>query len=95
VWIRTREDAGKVCTDITDSGPGISRENADKMFVPFFTTKDADKGHGLGLSISHGIMENHGGGLSFRSSPGEGTVFTAALPVMNEKESRKGAAGRQ
>jgi two-component system, sporulation sensor kinase E len=74
---------------IADSGPGISFENRKKIFEPFFTTK-GEKGTGLGLWVSHGIVEKHGGTIRFRSSiiPGRsGTVFSVFLPLKNEHHS--------
>ena len=58
---------------VTDNGPGISEENLDEIFVPFFTTRQ--KGSGIGLSISKQIMRVHGGNLKVRSVPGKETVF--------------------
>ena len=58
---------------VSDNGPGISEENLDEIFVPFFTTRQ--KGSGIGLSISKQIMRLHGGNLTVRSVPGKETVF--------------------
>ena len=58
---------------VTDNGPGIAEENLDKIFIPFFTTRQ--KGSGIGLSISKQIMRVHGGNLKVRSIPGKETVF--------------------
>ena len=65
---------------IEDTGSGISRENLDKIFDPFFSTKTR-KGSGLGLSISYGIIKNHGGSVDVHSVEGQGTCFTVSLPV--------------
>jgi signal transduction histidine kinase len=67
--------------EIADSGPGISAENLEKIFAPFFTTKSPDKGTGLGLYISRSIVEQLGGRLEVTSCPGEGTTFTLRLPA--------------
>ncbi|MBU1564645.1 MAG: response regulator [Proteobacteria bacterium] len=67
---------------IGDTGPGIAPELWDKIFDPYFTTKEIGKGTGMGLSIIHGIAKNYGGYVYFRSHPGEGTVFHVMLPVM-------------
>jgi two-component system NtrC family sensor kinase len=64
-----------------DTGMGISPENIDKIFDPFFTTKDVGKGTGLGLAVSYGIVERHGGTVGVESAPGNGTTFTISLPV--------------
>jgi len=65
---------------VGDSGTGIPKEIASRVFDPFFTTKGPGQGSGLGLSISHSIMQKLGGSLSFESEPGRGTVFRASLP---------------
>ena len=58
---------------VIDNGPGISEENIDEIFVPFFTTRQ--NGSGIGLSISRQIMKAHGGNLKVRSVPDKETVF--------------------
>jgi two-component system, NtrC family, sensor kinase len=63
-----------------DNGCGISPEHLKRVFDPFFTTKETE-GTGLGLSVSYGIIENHGGEIGVRSKVGEGTVFTVRLPL--------------
>jgi two-component system NtrC family sensor kinase len=73
------DDGTYVCTELTDTGAGISEENLTRIFDPFFTTKS--DGTGLGLSISYGIISNHGGKIGVRSTPGEGTTFSVLLPV--------------
>jgi len=65
---------------VEDTGAGISQENLDKIFDPFFSTK-AQKGFGLGLSVSYGIINNHGGHVDVKSREGEGTRFTIYLPT--------------
>lgn len=72
-----------VVVQIIDNGVGISQENLDKIFDPFFSTKN-QKGFGLGLSISYGIIENHGGHITVESELGVGTQFTILLPVEKE-----------
>jgi signal transduction histidine kinase len=66
---------------IRDSGGGIAPENLDKMFTPFFTTKSAGEGTGLGLYVSKGIVEAHGGTITAGNHPEGGAVFTVELPV--------------
>ncbi|HKL26345.1 MAG TPA: ATP-binding protein [Desulfuromonadales bacterium] len=72
-------------TSITDTGYGIAEQDLPKIFDPFFTTKGANEegigGTGLGLSVSYGIIQNHGGRINVRSMVGEGTTFTIDLPV--------------
>ena len=65
---------------VTDNGPGIKADVLPRIFDPFFTTKRIGDGSGLGLSVSHGIVEQHGGHLTVESSPGH-TAFTVALPA--------------
>jgi len=67
--------------NISDTGSGIPKDNLDKIFSPFFTTKSYDKGTGLGLSIVYGIIKMHQGQISVQSQMGKGTTFTITLPV--------------
>jgi signal transduction histidine kinase len=64
---------------IADTGPGIAAEHLRRIFDPFFTTKE--QGTGLGLSLSYGIIKEHGGEFTVASRPGEGATFTIALPL--------------
>lgn len=66
---------------VTDNGTGISEETKSKIFQPFFTTKHTSEGTGLGLSLSHDIIKNHGGDIQVESKLGEGTAFTIQLPI--------------
>ena len=68
------------CFRISDTGVGIEKDVIGKIFDPFFTTKTDGRGSGLGLSISHGIIELHKGHILVESRPGEGTTFTVCLP---------------
>jgi len=78
----TTENKGKqVRISIADSGGGMAHEQLDKIFVPFFTTKEVGKGTGLGLSVSYGIIKSFGGKIEVASSVGEGSTFTIVLPV--------------
>ncbi|PLY04699.1 MAG: two-component sensor histidine kinase [Desulfuromonas sp.] len=69
-----------ICIQVADTGSGISKENLERIFDPFFSTK-SQKGFGLGLSVSYGIIRNHGGRVDVQSVEGEGTCFTILLPV--------------
>jgi PAS domain S-box-containing protein len=69
---------------IKDTGTGISPEILDKIFDPYFTTKEIGKGTGLGLSIVHGIVQSYGGSIVCDSQLGEGTVFNIMLPIVEE-----------
>jgi two-component system, NtrC family, sensor kinase len=66
---------------VTDTGAGIPAEHLDKLFDPFFTTKDVGRGTGLGLAVSYGIAERHGGYVRAQSEVGKGSKFTVWLPV--------------
>jgi len=70
-----------VRVSIADNGPGISPENITKIFDPFFTTKPGGGGSGLGLSVCHGIITEHGGNIYVGSTLGKGTTFTIELPI--------------
>ncbi|MFO7812404.1 MAG: ATP-binding protein [Pelovirga sp.] len=79
---------------IEDTGTGISREHLDKIFDPFFTTK-LQKGFGLGLSVTYGIIQNHGGKVDVQSTEGEGTRFSILLPVKNPDWTGAGDRGER
>ncbi len=78
---RSDLDGRHVRLVIADSGCGIAREIIGKIFDPFFTTKQRTGGSGLGLSIAHGIVEQHGGRLEVESEEGEGSTFRLVLPI--------------
>jgi len=66
---------------VGDNGCGIAPENLNRIFEPFFTTKPVGSGTGLGLSLSYGIVNRHGGRIEVASVVGQGTRFTVHLPV--------------
>jgi len=70
---------------VNDTGPGISPEIINRIFDPYFTTKEMGKGSGMGLSIVHGIVKNHNGAVSVDSNPGKGTTFSILIPVIDKK----------
>jgi len=70
---------------IKDNGSGITPEILDRIFDPYFTTKEIDKGTGMGLAVVHGIIKNHNGAVHVDSEPGEGTSFSMAFPVVHER----------
>ena len=76
--VRLTRSAGHVEVAVADNGPGIPLEVRDHIFEPFFTTKDVGEGTGLGLYISHSIVRQMGGTLTFETSS-EGTTFTVQL----------------
>ena len=73
--------SGDLQVVVADTGCGIPEDKLDQIFMPFFTTKDVGRGTGLGLSVSHGIIEGMGGTISVQSEEGEGTTFTVELPA--------------
>jgi signal transduction histidine kinase len=67
---------------VTDTGCGIAAGDLDKIFNPFFTTKEVGKGTGLGLTVVHGIVQEHGGQIDVESEVGRGTAFRVRLPIL-------------
>lgn len=77
---RKNNEKGQLVFSVADTGQGISKDHLARIFDPFFTTRDVGKGSGLGLSIIHGIIEQHGGSIDVESEQGKGTVFSIYLP---------------
>jgi PAS domain S-box-containing protein len=71
---------------VSDTGHGIASEIMERIFDPYFTTKDTGKGTGLGLSVAQGIVKTHGGSITAYSEPGKGTTFHVYLPIILEAE---------
>ena len=69
-----------------DNGAGIAAEHIDHVFDPFFTTKDIGEGTGLGLSVTYGIVKDHGGAIRVESEPGHFTRFIIHLPIAASHE---------
>jgi signal transduction histidine kinase len=67
--------------EFQDDGPGISPENLERVFIPFFTTKDA--GTGLGLALVHKIIVHHDGAIRVECAPGQGATFVVTLPLVH------------
>jgi len=84
--IQTRSVETSVVVDFKDSGIGIAPENIARIYDPFFTTKEVGQGTGLGLSLSYGIIQEHGGRILVESRPGEGTHFTIKLPSAQARQ---------
>jgi len=80
--IETEENKSYVRTTFTDDGPGIPAEHLDSIFDPFFTTKGEKGGTGLGLSVCHGIIIEHGGRIYAKCKPGKGTTFFVEFPII-------------
>ena len=83
---------GAVEVEFTDSGHGIKEEDLERIFSPFFTTKEIGHGTGLGLAISYGIVQEHKGTITVASEEGQGATFTIRLPVSSEQETTPRAA---
>ena len=79
--IRTERDDRTARVSFEDTGPGIPPEHRDRIFDPFFTTKPEVSGTGLGLSVSLGIVQSHGGTIEVESEVGKGSTFTVVLPL--------------
>jgi CheY-like chemotaxis protein len=78
--LRTRRTPGGAALHIVDSGPGIPAQHLERIFDPFFTTKAPGEGTGLGLSLVHNIVTEHGGVIHVDSQVGKGTAFRVELP---------------
>ena len=80
--LSTEADGDTVIVQVKDTGHGITREDVKRIYDPFFTTKSTSRGTGLGLSVSYGIVQEHGGAIFVDSTPGKGTNFQVALPAL-------------
>lgn len=78
---------------ISDTGCGIAEENLQRIFDPFYTTKGIGRGTGLGLSVSHGTIEAHGGVIDVKSTAGQGTEFHIYLPLGDPYTTEQGSEG--
>jgi len=81
ITITTMLVNGAIKIALADSGMGMEPQQLDKIFLPFYTTKDVGKGTGLGLSVSYGIIKNLGGKIEVESARGKGSTFTITLPI--------------
>jgi PAS domain S-box-containing protein len=84
--ITTENKDGHIRISFKDDGTGMSQETKNKLFHPFFTTKDVGEGTGLGLSLSRSIILEHGGTIEVESQPGQGATFIITLPVTQPAE---------
>ncbi len=73
-----------ICLSISDNGTGIPEEIKDKLFEPYFTTKEVGKGSGMGLAVVHGIVKNYKGDIQVESHPEKGTTFSIFLPITSK-----------
>ncbi len=81
ITLRTSAAGGRVIVEVSDTGQGMSVEVQKRIFEPFFTTKPEGAGTGLGLSVSFGIVQTHGGMLTVHSAPGAGATFRLTLQI--------------
>lgn len=79
--IRAKPQGRSIAFEFEDSGCGVPPEIARRIFEPFFTTKEQGRGTGMGLAVSYGIVQKHGGALDFTPRPGGGTIFRVEIPV--------------
>ncbi len=86
VGTKPEEDGKSIRLSITDNGPGMSEDIKNRVFDPFFTTKQRTGGTGLGLSVTYGIVQEHGGRVEVTSAVGEGATFTYHFPVKRRAE---------
>jgi PAS domain S-box-containing protein len=82
--VKTERMGNRIRISFKDDGPGIAKENLEKIFEPFFTTREVGRGTGLGLSVCHGIVTQHGGKIYARSELGKGATFFVELPIVTE-----------
>ena len=85
VRVEVRQEGERVIASVSDDGPGIDPVALSRIFEPFYTTRRAAGGTGLGLSVSLGIAESHGGSLTASSEPNRGSTFTLSLPLAPEE----------
>ncbi len=88
VLVRTRRDEAFARIEIEDDGPGIGEDDRELIFDPFFSTRVAEGGTGLGLSVAHGIVSDHGGHIDLATSPLGGAKFTIVLPIESPEGGR-------
>jgi len=86
ITIRTGKSGADAWFEVADTGKGIPAENLHQIFDPFFTTKPVGQGTGLGLSVSYGIVQKHGGGIEVKSAPGKGTAMRVWLPFKHQAD---------
>lgn len=81
IKVKTQKDGSLAKIEISDTGQGIPKENLEKIFLPFFSSKEYGKGTGLGLSIARKVIKEHNGEITVKSTTGKGTSFIISLPL--------------
>jgi len=81
IHLRTSHDDSDVIIEVEDNGPGISDSEAPRIWDAFWTTKDEGEGTGLGLSVAHSIVVDHGGTISLEKTPAQGATFVIRIPI--------------
>ncbi len=84
--LRTSHDADAVHLEISDTGSGLTKEECERLFTPYYTTKQ--HGTGLGLAIVQSVMSDHGGRITVESESGVGTSFHITLPIARARRNR-------
>ena len=87
-----RGEPDRILVEVFDNGSGLKDEDLNRVFDPFFTTREVGQGTGLGLSVCYGIVREHGGQITARNAVGGGAVFSIELPVMAESLATAAAA---
>ena len=82
--VRTWSQEGMARVEVSDTGAGIAPENLARIYDPFFTTKGAKKGTGLGLAVTYGIVKEHAGHIEVESRPNGGTRFILEFPLVRK-----------
>lgn len=90
IFIQAAEVDGSIRVEVADTGPGVKPEDESKLFQPFFTTKPVGQGTGLGLSVSYGIIESHGGTIGYRTNTWGGATFYFEIPLGDQQDTRDG-----
>ena len=86
LYATVRAEAGMAELEIRDTGQGMTEEAMERIFEPYFTTREREGGVGLGLALAKEAVEAHGGSLTARSRPGSGAAFNIRLPLMRASE---------
>jgi signal transduction histidine kinase len=95
IGLRTREVGDFACIEVSDTGSGIAPEIIKRIFDPFFTTKPVGAGTGLGLSVTHSIINTHHGRIEVASEVGQGTTFRVFLPIRQPATNPEGRAAHE